>query len=386
VRLPTRAIPYGFAWIPLGITIVTYTWLFGSWYRGWLGPDGTRAVICVLFALAPLAQWHLLAHTDYSIWNTFLLLVFLTTMAWPATAWRRYAGWTAANVLVWSHPLTILVAPIVAYRLVRERDGRVLTALTLANLVLHQVAGVEDAGAFTGLSGAEVVAKLGRTLVNAALMVAATAYRTAFGPDAYGWAVENSQVPVAIFATALLAVSIVTARRSRRVRIVLGLLCYLVVTVTFLSVLVRESQVTDQLNSAQRYIYVPTLAFLTAYVVLLDYWLRDRSVETGGEASGSRLGTLRLVVLAGLLVWHVALNARMGHYFFATGAAARPAGGHRSRYVQAHPDNGIIVRDFFAELERAEERLGSRQGINLVANKFDDWAITIGERPSRRRR
>jgi hypothetical protein len=389
VRLPTRAIPYGFAWVPLALTIVTYTWLFGERFRAWLGSDVTRAVLCFLFALAPLAQWHLLSHTDYSIWNTLLLLVFLSVLPWPESPWRRCGAWVAANILVWSHPLTILVAPVFLYRVVRDRRHLVLDALVLCNLLLHQLVGVQESGVFAGMSLAEAVGKLARSAANTCLVVGATAFRAAFGPEAHTWAESQAWIPVVLWSAGILVAAGVAARRSPRVRTVVGVLAYVVVTISFLSVLVRDAQGTEQFNTAPRYVYLPTLAFLALYVLLVDYWVgrwRDRAGEAI-SAGRARPRDQALVAAFGLLLaWHVVLNARMGHFFVWTSEAARPPGGRWSVYVQSHPDNGRIVRDFFAALANAEAATGSREGINLVANKHNDWPITIGERPGRRRR
>ena len=81
-----------------------------------------------------------------------------------------------------------------------------------------------------------------------------------------------------------------------------------------------------------------------------------------------------------MLVWYVGLNAQLGHLFVMTGSAARPPDLPPSMYVQSHPDNGSVVRDFFAELARREAENGSREGIYLSVDKVNDWPITVDTR------
>jgi hypothetical protein len=375
VRLPTRAIPYGLAWVPLAITLAAYTALFGSGFRYWLGPDSTRALLCVLFALAPLAQWHLLAHTDYSIWNSLLLLVLLSVTPLSPVAWRRYASWGVANVLVWSHPLTMLVAPILALRLYREERIRAIGAVTLVNLVLHQALGTESTGVFAGLGWNESAAKIVDAVAVTTKVASGTAFRAAFGPVTSAWSEATGSVLPLAWALLVLVVAALACRRAKRLRVVFGLLAYFVFAITFLSVLVRDSLVAPQLNLAVRYVYLPSLAFVMLYVLVADSWVR----------AAARAEPVRRLALGTFLAWYAALNAQLGHYILWNGAATRPADGPWSPYVQAHEDNGRIVRDFFAELAAIEARTGSREGFTLVADKKNDWPIRLGPRPERRR-
>jgi hypothetical protein len=375
VRLPTRAIPYGLSWLPLLLTIATYTWLFGERYRAWLGSDGARATICLLFALAPIAQWHLLASTDYSIWNTLVLLFFLAATPWPSARGRQIAIWALTNLLVWSHPLTILVAPIFVYRAVRERSARLFHALTLANLALHQAAGVEPGGVFAGMTGIEIAVRLWNAICWTFLVAAATAFRTAFGPVASAWAESGHWWASALWASMLVGLAVVAARRSPRVRTVFGLLAYAIFTVTFFSVMVRKPALVIPLNLAPRYVYVQSLAFLVLFVLLADHYLGAR--RTGDSSPGASTPWRSRVVMGAIVCWYVALNVQMGYYIRAAPeeAAGRP-------YLQASPESGRDVRDFFAELARTEDRLGSRDGIYLVLDKPYRWAITVDTRPT----
>lgn len=368
VRLPTRLIPFGFALLPLLLGIVTHSWLFGKRFRPWLGSDATRALVCVLFVLAPVAQYHIYANATYSLWNAlFLLLLFVVTPP-SQVAWRNVAVWAAANVLVWTNPLTILVVPLVIIRLVRERRARLMHALTLANLVLYSVVGVEKGGVFSGLTWVESLGKVVKAIGWTFAIVAGTAFRTVFGAPAFGWAEAGFWPPIAVWAVVVAVAAIIAAKQSIRLRLIFCLLGYVIFAFTFFSVLGRGPSTLVPLNGAPRYIYVPTLAFIVLYLLLLDHFIVAERARR------------RVVVYSAVLALYLALNVQLGHHFVATGQAARPPGRAHSMYVQSDAGNGRIVREFFAELERLERQKGSREGIYLKANKPGDWPIIADTR------
>lgn len=126
VRLPTRAIPYGLTWVPLLITLTAYGLFFSRRYRCVLESDLARAVVCLLFCLAPLAQFHLLSHTDYSIWNMLLLLILMSALPLPQGRTWGMIYWLLLNLLAWSHPLTILILQFQMALFVRDKSRRAL--------------------------------------------------------------------------------------------------------------------------------------------------------------------------------------------------------------------------------------------------------------------
>jgi len=71
-----------------------------------------------------------------------------------------------------------------------------------------------------------------------------------------------------------------------------------------------------------------------------------------------------------LLCYYYFLNVQLGYYF---PGRTQPAG----RYYDPHPRNGIIVREFFANLAATEQAHGSRQQIQMSAVKINDWPIII---------
>ena len=69
VRFPTRIIPYAFVVSALLITSATYCLFFARAFRRWFPSDLNRALMCLVFALAPISSSQIVASSDYSIWN-----------------------------------------------------------------------------------------------------------------------------------------------------------------------------------------------------------------------------------------------------------------------------------------------------------------------------
>jgi len=376
IRLPTRLIPYGLTWIPLIITLATYCLFFATRYRQWLSSDQSRAVTCILFALAPVTQFHLLAHTDYSIWNTFLLLILLSVCRLPKRPWLKYPYWILCNLLIWSHPLTVLIFPLAAYFMFKDKCDRGLYAVILLNLIAHQAFGVESQ-VFSGLSAAGQAIKLGRTGIWTFVIIGETAFRTAFGALLFAWTAEHMWL-LLVGWTAFLAVSTtVVFRKAPQSRIPIVFILYLIFGTTFLNVLSRGYEVAGDLNYSPRYIYIQSVSFLVLFVILVTCLTESRPdlatpLKTRNSHSlASNNHYLFLMLL--LLAHYFLLNTQFGHYFVTNTKLTGP-------YHYSDPENGRIVRDFFAELAQMEKRNGSYVGIYLVAEKKNDNPIVIDTR------
>src|ERR1700731_2928619 len=107
VRVPTQAIPYAFVGSAVLIATFAYSLFFLSIFRRWVTSDLERALICLLFALAPISDCLLVTMSDYSTWNLLAALILLTLHPPPAKRGWRYVHAFVCNLLVWSHPLTI---------------------------------------------------------------------------------------------------------------------------------------------------------------------------------------------------------------------------------------------------------------------------------------
>ena len=241
-------------------------------------------------------------------------------------------------------------------------------ALTLANLVLYNVVAVEKGGVFSGLTWVESLGKVVKAIGWTFAIVAGTAFRTVFGAPIFAWAEAGFWPPIAVWAVVVAVAAVIAAKKSLRLRLVFFLLGYVIFAFTFFSVLGRGTSTLVPLNGAPRYIYIPTLAFIVLYILLLDHFIVAERARR------------RAIVYSAVFALYLVLNAQLGHYFVATGPAARPQGRPHSAYVQSDAGNGRIVREFFAELDRLERQNGSREGIYLKANKPGDWPMIADTR------
>jgi len=383
VRLPTRAIPYAFVDSAVAITSVTYVLFFLRAFRKWVPSDVDRALICILFALAPISDFLLVTMTDYSTWNLLATLILLTCCPPSAQRVGRYAHGFICNLLVWSHPLSIVIAPIVLWSSFKDEQNRTFYHVLLFSLVVHQVFGVSGIIRMQGLweqGGNKLLIGLFSQLLHSCLwtikIIIAAAFRTAFGSLLFQWAVWERPSLLVFWMAGLVAGCYLLARRDPQFRALLAFTSYLIVSLTFLSCFLRYEDDRDGpmafINNAPRYIYLQSLCFLLLFgTVLVSAWEVGCSYlrSKWNRPNTQILSKLSFVPLAALLCHYFVLNTQFGHYFFKNTKRAGP-------YYDADARNGVIVREFFAQLAETEQRLGSAKGIELTAYKFNDWPIS----------
>jgi hypothetical protein len=382
VRLPTRIIPYAFVGSAVLITSVTYCLFFARAFRRWFPSDLDRALMCLVFALAPISSSQLVTMSDYSLWNLLAALILLTVW-YPSEkrGWRYLHGFVC-NLLVWSHPLTIIIAPVVLWRAFKDKKNRTFYQLLLFNLVVHQIFGVSGIITTHGLwdhsTGIPIPVSFPTKVIDACAwtvqIVGATAFRTAFGSPFVELVVRERPALLIAWSAFLVIASCLTARNVPRTRSLLAFLAYLILSLTFLSCLLRYEDVHNEpiqfVIDSPRYIYLQSLCFLLLFGTLLTAgWelVRSKVVEQELAWKSKRLAFLPL---AALLCHYYVLNTHLGHYFVRNTQRASP-------YNDPDPQNGIIVREFFSKLADAEQARGSRREIQLTAQKIKDWPITV---------
>jgi hypothetical protein len=382
VRLPTRLIPYGLVGSAILISAATYSLFFAPCFRRWMPSDRDRAVLCLILGLAPISDCLLVTMSDYSLWNLLAALLLLTVCPpSPRRGWR-YLHALACNVLVWSHPLTIIIAPLVLWRAFKGRESQGFYRLLAFNLLVHQVFGVAGIVTTHGLwdhgTGVPIETSLLRKVFDSCRwtiqIIAATFFRTAFGEPLLERLAAEFPAILFMWTGFIVLASCSVARKIVRVRAVFLFLAYVIISVTFLSCFLRYEDVHNEplgfISYSPRYIHVQSLSCLLLFGVLLSGgWqlVAERLQKASATASTRRLA---IVPLIALLCYYYFLNVQLGYSFF---GKTQPAG----RYYDPDPRNGIIVRDFFSRLSEAERAQGSRKGIQLRATKFNDWPITI---------
>lgn len=382
VRLPTRIIPYAFVGSAVLITSVTYCLFFARTFRRWFPSDLDRALMCLVFALAPISSCQLVTMSDYSLWNLLAALILLTVWRPSGKRGWRYLHGFVCNLLVWSHPLTIIIAPIALWRAFKDKENRTFYQLLLFNLVVHQIFGVSGIITTHGLwdhsTGVPIqvsfASKFLDSCVGTVQIVGATAFRTAFGSPSVEFVVRERPALLIAWIAFLIIACYLTTRKVARSRSLLAFLAYLILSLTFLSCFLRYEDVHNDpiqfVSHAPRYIYIQSLCFLLLFGTLLTTgWELARS-KTVGQPRAQKFSRLAFLPLAALICHYYVLNTQFGHYLVRNTQRVGP-------YYDSDPQNGIIVREFFSKLADEEQTRGSRREIQLTAQKIKDWPITV---------
>lgn len=366
VRLPTRLIPYALTWFPLGLSIAAFSLLFSRAYETWIPSQAVRGITSMLFVLSPLANTNLRAHTDYSIWSTLFMLILLSAHPLPGKGWRRYLWFAGINVLVWSHPLAIVVLPFYVLCLLRRREGRTLYGLTGLNLLLHQVVAVESSNLFGGLGAGGILERLVEVARWTVVVVGKTGFAAVFGDSLFESASRSTWYLFAGWGLLVAGALGLVYRRSERARFPILYSLYHVFGLTFVSLLIRGRDTAGLIDGGKRYVHIQGLLFLLMYA-LLSYHLGAKVLKPlVSHLKSKRARSLRRVAVVApisvLLLHHLILGYDIGD-------------------PPSHAvENGRIVRQFFNDLAKLEEEKGSHEGIHLVADKKDDWPIVIDTR------
>lgn len=389
VRFPTRIIPYALVGSAVLITSVTYCLFFARAFRRWFPSDLDRALMCLVFALAPISDAQLVTVSDYSLWNLLAILILLIVWRPSEKKGWRFAHGFVCNLLVWSHPLTIIIAPIVLWRAFKDEDNRTFYRLLFFNLVVHQIFGVAGITSTHGLwdhnTGVPIPVSFATKFIDSCgwtvQIVGAAAFRTAFGSSSLEFAAREQPALLFAWMAFLVIACYLAVRHVPRTRPLLAFLACLIVSLSFLSCFLRYEDVHNEpirfVSDVRRYIYIQSLCFLLLFGALLTTGWELACSRVVNQSTTRNLRRLAFLPIAALLCHYYALNTQMGHYFFWNTPSLSP-------YHAPDPGNGIIVREFFSKLADAEEARGSRREIQLTAEKIKDWHITLDTTASHR--
>ena len=274
VRLPVTLSPYFLTIVPTLLAIAAFTSFFAAPFRTLVRDDRVRFVGCVALALAPVGQYLLVSHTDYSIWSALFLALLWAMVSFPRRLGFALASFSGQQVLIWTSPVSFVLAPIHAFYLPRNR-GRRERAWQLAMLFGHAL------HFFFGLEGPRSVLALDRFAnAHAFVEAASAAYRllarvivdAVFGPGS-AWA--RTHVPWLIVAwQALVLILLCVALVRPSPRMARRLLAFLAYAIVALTLTVAFTRFDLQRRVPQRYVYVQALSH-----VLLVYLLGLRFLE-----------------------------------------------------------------------------------------------------------
>jgi hypothetical protein len=356
VRLPARVTPYFLTIAPAILTLATFSVLRAAGYRRYLSSDVLRSALCLTLALAPIGTHLTVCHTDYSIWNSLLLLMLVVILAMPRSTARAISFSLGVAALIWTHPLSILALPAQLVWLWRERKPlqRVLQALLALCQLLHVWLGTRTENAVIS-KGAE---PLGSRLKELSADALNHLCHGIIRPTVFPWGPDSAKVDYLIaglFLLGLLACAFVP-KAAIATRAFYAWVGYGLAAPMCLIVLVRA----ERLQST-RYYYVSkafaTIALCLIVAQLLYSVVRRLTPRLQLSPSLAALAAFLLLIV---------MNRSTGRL---------------QPYRVSDPENAHRVASFFSDLAQAERENGGHCNIHLQCRKkHGDWPFTIDTR------
>lgn len=349
IFFPTRLIPYIITWTPLTFTLIAYTIFFSHKFRIYISSDLLRFGICLGIALNPIGQFHLISHTDYSIWNTLLILIFMSIIRFPKQ--YRFIYFIFYNMLIWSHPLTIVILPWLLFFLYADKDktNKLYYLLSLLNLLFHQTYGVQP------LNISFSISKLFFNVWHSIhYIVNLVVFRSSFGIHSYRF-IQNNYPYIPFIYFLILVYAFFDTLKKRQIKSkLLTFFVYYSFSITYLNTLYRGTNYISKGWIPTRYQYIQCVLFTVVLIVLITNYIPVLFFKFSNHAN--RMRKLSLLVI---LLYFLFLNF-----------------GNTSGY-HSHKENGLRVKHFMEKLEKLEKEKGSRKGIKLRLEKINDWPIEI---------
>jgi hypothetical protein len=356
VRLPVEWSPYALTILPFIQSLAAFALFFSRDFRACVRSDAVRFTVCLALAIAPIGQFHLLCHTDFSIWSALLIVCWLSLLPAGDRLWKSGAVLVVGQLFVWSNPLSFVAAPVHAARLVIDKGvkARSVQALWLGAHALHLAFGIEP-GHASALGSEALKLSFWQELATRTWwhIASRACFRVFFGPNANVWAEQNAAPLIHAFAAAFaLSVLLVAWRGPRHgTRFVYLALGYLVIALTAAIVVTKSDRAIA--GGYQRYHYVQALLLLT-------------------------LGVLLAAHAASHLPARVERWLWPAFPFLILAPLAWTAVGNMKDYQEPSPENAERIRECtrrLAELER--EHQGRPCGFKLQCRKVRDWTISI---------
>lgn len=393
VRFPVIWVPYLLTWIPFGGTLVAHSLFFSRCFRHILPSDALRFWGCVAIAANPFGQHHLIAHTDYSIWNWLLIFIWIGLLRLPRRGTLRYM--ILYHILIWGHPLTGIVFPVTLYFFLTTDDQghRWLYLGCLTHLIFHQVVGSSGADfvqfkqAFLALNLPKELDQLTEAhwplLIrfgwhSVIILFTNIGYlfyyiadyvilRTLIGEWGFAWMAQQHLLLLGCVLGLVCLAGCIWRAYVIRNRCLLVLAIYFMGSLTYLSLCTRGLQLLDLTPNYQvfspRYLYIPTIFFILLLVscAVTRRGISRQSVQTDFSSGQEprRYGILSVEIIVGIFL---ALNI---------------VPENRTQYHSAHAENGKRVQQFVRQLSQIEKKQGTWRGIRLRLEKLNDWPIEI---------
>jgi len=345
--LPVTWVPHALVAVPAGIAAASYSLVTLPGFRDIIASDRQRMSLALGLTILPIGNFALVGSTMYSLWSLLLILVLLTlgTARLPRSGTRRVVFTVLCSILIWSHPLSIVLLPVYALRLWRERAGpdRAVWLFLIVVTGLYVAIGIDL------MQANRPVLDLFR--VSARAILERVVFETVIGNTARmqlltaGYVVLMELIALSI--VAVMTVPVIRWARTGAIRSRFSLESALVfLLVTLLSVYTRGGHLDDEW--AQRYTYIQSalliiLIFAAVFPTLLA---RPRMIRT--------------LAVTAAITWLVVL-ARVNAVWYMTDR-----------------DEGQRVRQFVRTID-AMERNGASRRLRL--ERSGAWSIEIEPRP-----
>lgn len=344
---PATFAPYLLSGWALVMGGVSYALFALPRFRALLPSDRARFLCCVLLALWPLGDFAMAHSGVYSLWHLLLVLVLLALVPAPRCTAVEVLLLLVQLLIVMTHPLSLLLVPVWGMTLVRERHvfARVSAALLIAAALAYYAVGIQHRShAWFSLDAAT------RTGFVLAVRVFLEAVALARIPDELQASGMRTLAIVlgATIGLGAMAVAFVFRRRfSRTERRVLLVLLYLILSITFVSVVTRALPAVAS-KWAQRYFYIQHFLFLFG-VMFMVHRLAAAWRWTWGRIA---------LALVPVVAWCVFL-----------------IGYNRYAWWTEVPRDGARVADFLRRVEAAEDR--DAPGPQRVRYGRGYWSLDV---------
>ena len=259
---PVTWIPSLYGLVSLSFTALTYALIFPLVDR--VFNHKGFALYAVLFLISmPLADFRIVGTLMFQIWHCSMALFLLAFSPIPCKPLKKVLYLLFINILIWSHPYTILVLPIYLYKMVRS-ESRWENGLLAVSLVIYFSFGIEHHSMHFNSLSYFAYSLLNRVATDSLL-----------GPFNRLWIqyMGISMVfgfTVAAFIASMIWISWKKMKTEELMWFVV--LAYVVLTTLGVALLARDlGDNYHILNKSPRYTYLPRVAFLM--MVLAAFFL-----------------------------------------------------------------------------------------------------------------
>jgi hypothetical protein len=141
--LPVRIIPPLYCLISLLITTLAYTLFFKVLTRVFDNRWFAAYSVLIISAL-PLGNFEIVETLMYQIWNCNLILFLIVLLPVPTILFHRIGFITAAHLLIWTHPYTIIALPLYFWKIFTDKNNKLVHSGFVLSTIMYFVIAVKS--------------------------------------------------------------------------------------------------------------------------------------------------------------------------------------------------------------------------------------------------